>query len=238
MKKLFTILIVISLVSICFAETLDDSTITVTGRGSSVIGHQSTSVIVKTNDGNFNADSNRRSILSVGNTRFETSDNTNNQYHNTLDSSDQVVTEGAALVTDKYVMEDNKDIEDKFAYLDSNATPSYQYVEAEFIQVDVDGARYKSAGVVDDANITTSMVAEGNHGSITQKYSANSKAGFSVSDNKVNFEKSVDGSLTVFGNDTGYEDTFDWTWKDTSNPFEVINNTTSNEGPIINVSAG
>ena len=178
--------------------------------------------------GTYNSISSSRKMLTLGNTKFTTNQNSTSKYHNTLDSSDEVEFADLAIITDSYGMEDAKDSTGKYSYLADDSTSSEQKVNAEFIQMGSNGGRYKSAGVVDDANITTSMRAEGNAGSVTAKYASTTASSLIAGSTTPNYQKNEYGSVTWLNkNDTGYDAAFDWVWKDFSVPFEIINNTTS-----------
>jgi len=234
-KHLFILMFVMMLIASVMSTPMATSSIEVQGAGGIGI-HTSTRTSEVTADGigshgTYQIQSASRKVLTVGMASIKAKEVSNQQYKNTLDSSVEGEFRDAALVSDRYVLEDNKNVDGSaswYAALNENATPSYQYVETEALQMGSGGGAYKSAGVMNEANLTSSISAEGNAGGITYKTYATTEAGFTPGSNDIDFrktERTYDGQFDKNG--TGYELGIDYIWKDSSNPFEVVNNTTS-----------
>lgn len=231
MKFIFVVLLCVMLITPALA-TLSTSQLDVEGTSGIGIHTSTKSSTVSANSGVFNSQSSSRKVLTVGVSSFKALETSNQQYKNTFDSSMSGEFSDAALVYDKYSMEDSKDVGVTwYSELTDNATPSYQYVEGEGLQMGSNGGAYKSAGVLNEANLTTSFLTEGNAGGSTYKTYSTTTAGFTPGSADINFEKTertYDGQFDKNG--TGYELGVNFIWKDHSVPFEVVNNTT----PLIN----
>jgi len=228
-KFILISILLVSILTITLPVFATDSAshIETSGTAGSVISSGVSEVEVSVG-GTYNSISSSRRMLTLGNTQFSTNQNSSSKYHNTLDSSDEVEFADAAIISDSYAMADAKNPAGKYAYLADDPTSSEQKVNVEFVQMGSNGGKYKSAGVVDNTDITTSMRAEGNAGSVTTKYASTTTSSLIAGSKTPNYQKREYGSVTRLNkNDTGYDAAFDWVWEDFSVPFEIINNTTS-----------
>jgi len=227
-RYIFSLLLIVCI----FVPVLSDSTssLDISGVSGTLIATDTFDTKVQA-ENSFNAESGHRVMIMLGPSYTKTNQSSNSKYHNTMDSSDYVEYDEVALVSDRYSMEDQKAVGIGYtANLEDNQTPSYQAVSDEFVQMGSGGGRYKSASIIDDANITTSMRSEGTTGFVSEKHSALSGAGFSPDSNDmINFEKSEYGKR-IWGskNGTGWTDVaFDRKWTDHSKPIMSFGNSTN-----------
>lgn len=186
-------------------------------------------------------------IVTLGDAQYTETTKINNQYRNTYDIKNELLYNGQAALGNQYTMTDNKEYIPELectagdipsgAEVGPNGTlittgqnPSYQSVSVEYSGTTAGGGRYKTGGVVDDANLTTSMRAEGAFGGVSANYIDISEAGFNSSSNEMNFEKKDYGHYSAMSfNGSGYYLPFDLEHKDYSDPFETVVNTSVNE---------
>jgi len=237
MKAIVFLLIVLMLFS-GVSATKSTSDISTGGNGGVIMSNQAISSSVAVNldsPGNFNNQAYDRTFIALGYSTLDAKSVTNDSLYHTLIAGQDVEFSDAALVSDTYSMEDNKDIKSAFAYMGDDPTPSYQHANAEFVQIGSGGGRYSAEGVIADADMTTSMRAEGNVGGVSEKHYAVARAGFDPSSNTMNYEK-IEKGRSFYGdkNGTGYQGYLDWIWKDHSVPFEIINETNSTETNLTN----
>jgi len=238
--KLIIVLLFLIFVTLPVFATESSSNIQVSGDAGTVMISMMRNVEVASEgigatSGNINTETSNRKILTLGYSEVDINDTSNNRYHNTLDSSDSVSYDDQALISDSYSMGDIKDSTGKYSYLNTldESTSSRQHVAVDYTQMGSGGGRYKSAAVIDDANMTTSMRAEGNHGGSFTIYESKSEAGLAAGSDTVNFVKEERGEIDFMDkNGTGFGAQIDWTWRDHSVPFEVIENET-NVSPIV-----
>ncbi|MFA5760396.1 MAG: hypothetical protein WC877_01385 [Dehalococcoidales bacterium] len=241
-KQLFLILLILMAMTtgITFASKSTSTTDIDGAYGSSILMSSKSSSEITSNglgasSGSYNIQTNARRVMALnGLAILSAKDVSNQQFYNMLDTSTNVESSAASLVDVKTSMENYKDINSLYANLDDAGTPSYQFAESEFIQNGVNGAKHESVSVVDDANITSSMRAEGNAGSATAIKRGTVLAGLDAGEDTMHYGYSEYVSASVYGsNGTKYNLPVDFTWEDYSVPMEIINNT-SEENATMN----
>jgi len=240
-KQLFLILLVLVALTGTTIASKSTSTTDIDGAyGSSILMSSKSSSEITSNglgasSGSYNIQTNSRRVMALnGLAILSAKDVSNQQFYNMLDTSTNVESSSASLVDVKTSMENYKDINSMYANLDDAGTPSYQFAESEFIQSGVNGAKHESASVVDDANITSSMRAEGNTGSATAIKRGTVMAGLDAGEDTMHYGYSEYVSASVYGsNGTKYNLPVDFTWEDYGVPMEIINNT-SEENATVN----
>ena len=242
--------------------SISNMTVNIWGTAGSFITHSDHEVTSAGNDigfitgnENYQYQSAGTHIVTLGGTKYAEKVVTDQRLKNTYDGKNELIYESGAAIDNTYVMIDNKayipeaicdagEVPNPTGETTINGTaidgqmPSYQSVEVHYEGTTADGGRYKSGGVINDANITTSMRAEGNSGGISANYMTTAQAGFNKETNELNFEKKDYSHTTWSGSsESGYDASFDLDWKDYSTPFETIpmprvnlstNNTTVN----------
>lgn len=254
---LLTIIIVISNVSASTATikaTVDGAT------GGALIVHNSHSTESSGADlgfisGNENYQQNTAGthIVTLGNSQYSEVTKINNQYRNTYDISNELLYSGQAALGNQYSMTDNKayipelecnagnmpygaSVGPNGTLITDSQNPSYQSTTVQYSGTTAGGGRYKTGGVVDDANLTTSMRAEGNLGGVSVNYFDTVEAGFNSSSNEMNFRKQDYGHYSAYDyNGSGYYLPFDFEHKDYSNVFETE---PVNESLVVNDKVG
>lgn len=202
---------------------------------------------------NYNSYAAGTHIVSQGWTTYTEKTKSNSTVVNTYDGKNELSTSGTAVVGNTYAMEDNKvNIPDVVCDAGAGAStatvtaegmvvegqyPSHQGAEVQYSGVIANGGRYKTGGVINDANLTTSMRAEANAGGVGEWHSTFSEAGFDKSKPTKNYEQYEYGHTGWYDmNQTGYEAAFDMEYKDHSTPFEFLENSTRMQNSATNVS--
>lgn len=255
MKKLLTLLFCLFL--IC-AVNASQSTITtnIDGMtGGALIAHAShetessgNSLGFITGNENWQQNTAGSHVVALGDSQYSESAKINNKYRNTYDIKNELIYNGGAAIGNQYTVTDNKayipDLEctagsvpNADSYVGPNGTqivngqnPSHQSVSVRYSGTTAGGGRYKTGSVVDDANLTTSIRAEGAYGGVSVDYSDIVEAGFNNSAPEVNFRKIDYGHYSAYShNGSGYYLPFDLVHKDYSNPFETSSISFGNE---------
>jgi len=188
-------------------------------------------------------------LTGPGSTFYSENTITDNTVSNRFDTSKYLVYEGNGESWDNYHMTDIKqnisafdcttgvivagsnNIEDAGTEQDDSIIvagqePSHQEVNVRS-EIAGDSTHYEVDVVSDDADLTTSVRAEGN-GSFVSSIRTKAEAGFDVDSAMLNFVKNEHIILGSFSNKTGkYGGSIDFKWKDHSTPFEFTNITFS-----------
>ena len=256
MNKFF-LLFIVALIIVPVAATDSDIKITASGAAGAITDHlvstttaSSGSAGFLTGGDNWNENNAATRVVTLGYSKYSTNLKANNKIDNALESSTNLNYDGQALAESSYHMEDNKvnipdalcsggqstpDIVAANGTLIPGQNPSHQQVDVSHIAIGSStGGVYKSAGVIDDVNTSTSMRAESDTGAAYAYVDMTSEAGFNRSSNQMNFQQETSGHLkwtdmyntTGYTGDTGYSAGLDIQYTDHSVPFQALQNST------------
>jgi len=254
---MYKILFLIALLIVAPVSAIEGSQLNVTigGGGGAFITHgdhyseaSGASLGFITGNENYQYQAAGTHIVTLGGTSYAETDKYDNRIKNTVNVKNELIYDSQAVVDNTYALVDNRayipDMECTAGNLPTagsnvgpngtliveGQTPSYQSVEVHYDGAMAGGGKYRTNGVIDDSNLTSSMraVSYGDAGSVTANYAVTAEAGYNSSNNDVNFRKQDYGHTTWIARDNmTYEAEFDLEYKDYSKALQASEETSN-----------